>query len=444
MDYLANLAAGARRLSQRTSRNHTERMAPLHLCPLPNFFRRWAGCGLLLAALLAAGCGGKAPETLQPETQALLVAGDRALQMHDFETAFAYADSAEMQQSRVADPEFLRGRIYSEMMRYDEAEKAYRNALRIDPQYPGIWNNLGNNAVRQERYREGIALYRKELALRPSPVPWRGIGMTYVELGAADSARMAFGEALRLDSNYVSVYTDLAQLLQDDGAYDEALRYAMQALRRDPENLSAVYLVGNLYNLQGKNAEAIPYLARAVERWPWHNPSYYALGQALVRTGRQEEGKQLLEKAEQLRALDAKINQMEMTVRNVPSDAYGHAGMASLLRRAGRYNDAMHAYRVAVSLQPENLEFRNNIAALHLLRGDTLEAVRWYREALDLDPGRKDPTSTDILLNLGVVYAISGDMASARQAWQAVLEVKPGEPNASRYLASSAAEPARR
>ena len=52
-----------------------------------------------------------------------------------------------------------------------------------------------------------------------------------------------------------------------------------------------------------------------------------------------------------------------------------HRGDDPADRRAGRYGDAMHAYSVALFLAPDNLEFHNNVAVLHLLQNDTTAAI---------------------------------------------------------------------
>ena len=124
------------------------------------------------------------------------------------------------------------------------------------------------------------------------------------------------------------------------------------------------------------------------------------------------------------------IGYLEKTVAKLPQDAYAHASLAGALRMASRYNDAMHAYQVALSLDPENLEFHNNVAALHFLRNDTTAAIRTYHYIVE-----KAPETVDAWLNLGVLYALSGDNASARRAWQAALHQQPDHPDAKRYLA---------
>ena len=390
---------------------------------------------LLIGTLAVAGCRSEpepepVPALLDAKTQAFLIEAEAALKGHLFGRALAYTDSAEARVPEGADVHFLRGRIYSEMARFGPADSAYERALALRPDYEGAWNNLGNNAVRQQEYRKGIALYHKELAREPAPVPWRGIGRAYVELGRVDSARQAFEHALAVDSSYALAHQDLARLYEDEGAFERALHHARRALELDPENHSTRYLVGSLLVQAGQAEAALPYLEAVAEAWPWHHASHYNLGQALVQLGREDEAKAYLDRAEALRALQAKIAQRETGVRSFPEDPYAHAALASALRRAGRYNDAMHAYKVALFLKPDETDFQNNVAILHLLRGDNDEAIRWFENVLE-----QDSTLVDVWMNLGVVYAKSGRAAEARRAWETALRQEPGHVQARAYLA---------
>ncbi len=396
---------------------------------------RRATLGLLLVLCGLAACGRVEPppdvaQPMSPAVQRLLVQGTEALQQHAFVRAFAFADSAEARAPGLADVPFLRGRIYAELARLDEAEAAYRQALAIRPTYPGAWHNLGNTAYRQQKYSEAVGYYQRELAAHPDPRPWRGIAQAYVELGKTDSARYAFEQALALDSTFAQAHFGLALLLDDLGDTEGALYEAQRAAAHEPDSPEYQYHVGAYLVRLGRPAEALDRLQGVIEQWPWHQGAHYNMAQALMRLGRTEEAQGIQERAEGLRKLQAQISHHENTARVQPTDPYAHAGLGSLLRRAGRYNDAMHAYQVALYLNPENLEFRNNVAVLHLLQHDTTAAIQTFEQIV-----RADSAYAHAWLNLGSLYAMSGEPEKARAAWRTVLRIEPGNELARRSLA---------
>lgn len=388
----------------------------------------WFASVVIAFGVIATGCGRSGGPTQQleaqpmtPRLERLLQQGSEALRRHEFTRAFALADSAELVAPDLADVPFLRARIYSELARLDVADSLYRRVLEIRPDYPGAWHNLGNTAFRQQRYSEAISSYRREFDAHGDAQPWRGIGRAYVELGKTDSARIAFERAISVDSTLHQAHFSLALLLEDLGDLEGALASAGRALALDPDNHEYRYYAASYLVRLGRPVEAVEPLAKVIDEWPWHQGANYNMAQALIRTGRTREGRAFQDRAEKLRDLQAQISHHENTVRVQPTNAHAHAGLGTLLRRAGRYNDAMHAYQVALFLEPANLEYRNNLAVLHLLRRDTTVAIRVLEEIL-----RADSTNINTWINLGSLYALSGDKARARAALLTALRMDPG------------------
>lgn len=392
--------------------------------------RSYLLAGVLGVALVACGeTGSEDASSMSPVVAQYLQRGSQALEAQRFRRALAFVDSASRIGERSPDAEILRGRIYSEMGHFEKADSAYALAAQLDEDYRGVWLNRGNTAYRMSEYREAIKYYHRELDHHPRAAPWRGIGRAYVELGVPDSAEWAFKKALAADSTYAPAYHSLALLYEDEGEFEKALRYARQALRRDTANTGFEYQVGELALRNGREREALRHLVEVRQDQPWHQGAHYNIGRALTRLGREEKAKEFMDRAEELRQLESKIQHLQSTVRSVPDDPYAHAALGSALRRAGRNEEAMHAYKIAAYLDPTFTDVRNNIANLYLVQHDTSRAIQEYRSIL-----RQDSSLVEIWTNLGVVYALSGREDQARAAWQEALERDPDHARASKYL----------
>lgn len=392
--------------------------------------QRWAGFFLILAIL---GACRERPTTyppLRPEVQTLMVKAEQALQQQQLIRAVQLADSAGALQPDHPDILFFKGRLYTHMRLLDEANSLYRQVAQIVPDYPGLWHNLANNAARRGRFREAIALFRRELAQHPNALSWRGIGQAYLELGKPDSAHLAFQTALQRDSTYAEAWLDQAELYENEGRYDEALQAAHRAWELAPQSLVARYRLGNLLLLTGQLEPARLLLEAVVQEAPWHQAAHYSLGRVLQRLGEPEAARQMLERAEALRALQAKVEQAEFLVANTPRDPYAYATLGSLLRRLGQYREALYAYQVALLLDPSNREFQNNMAVLHLLIGEEDQAIVLLETAL-----QRDTTFVDGWINLGILYARQGHLEAARRSWERALRLAPDRPEPRRYLA---------
>lgn len=385
------------------------------------------------------GCGKKqvsSQDEFDPVVRRFLIEGTDALKRLEFDRALALVDSAERRTPNNADLHFLRGRIYSELVCWDDAEISYRKTLDLLPDYRGVWNNLGNNEYRKRAYNKAITCYKKELEGNQAAIPWTGMGRTYIQLGLNDSAKYAFWQAILLDSTYAPAYFNLAILENDEGNPEAAFENAHRALSLAPANLDYRYQVGTALMKMARSEEAIQYLEPVAEARPWHHATYYNLGRAYMRLGWEEKAQEYMDRAESLRAQDSEIGNLENAVVTTPWSPVNHAALGVALRRAGRYNDALHAYMIGLHLDPENPEIMNNLASLCLIRGDTTLAINYYRTIL-----MNNPFSIDIWLNLGVVYALSEDVEQAEAAWRSVLRISPDNLRAITYLKKIGKQP---
>ena len=364
-----------------------------------------------------------------PMADYFLMEGNKFLKKHDFKRALALADSAELYAIKKDDVYFFKGRIYSELGRFAKADEAYNNTININPNYIGAWNNLGNNAFRQQNFSQAVKYYNKEIIKNKTSIPFRALGRAYVELGKTDSARICFKHSIDINNNYASAYLNLAQLEEDEGNLNKALNHASRAYALEPNNIEYQYVYSTILVQMDRGKEAIYSLREIIKEWPWHHGAHYNLARALIQSGQTIEGQQYLDKSEKIRATQAKIDHLENTIRALPDDPYSYAALAFALRKVGRFNDSMHSYKVALYLDPDNYDIWNNVANLYLLQKDTIKALNTYNYIVD-----KNPALIDIWLNMGVVYALANQKENAIYSWERALKYQPENVSAIKYL----------
>ena len=371
---------------------------------------------IVLLLLLVLGC---APKMTDPRAASCLEQAAKALHSGAFLSGLAHADSARRLAPKSPDAHFLRGRLLFEMGYMEKAREAYKAALDLQRDYEGAWHTVGNIAFQLRQYPQALACYRHEASLRNAPMPWHGMGGTFVALGLAESARWAYQKAMAADPGYAPVYAGLADLHQTDGAYEEALRYARLASTLSPENVDFRYKVGAYLVRTGDYEGAATHLRPITESHPWKYGALFNLGRALGHLGRQEESERFLAQAEQARAEQAVVEMQGRRVRNVPTDFSARISFAQALRQSGRFAEALRAYDVALSLRPNNLALRNNVATLYLERGDTTEALSRYYHVLQQDSTIVMPTPSSIILLrfLSESIFMSTNVASASHAF---------------------------
>lgn len=111
----------------------------------------------------------------------------------------------------------------------------------------------------------------------------------------------------------------------------------------------------------------------------------------------------------------------------ISSYAYANAGLA--YERAGRYREAIRAYRRSLKADPGNIKVLVNLGNVYARLGMRREAEEAYRKALKVDPGR-----FEVHFNLGSLYYMEGKFGKAREALERARSIRPDSPAVLYYL----------
>jgi len=134
-----------------------------------------------------------------------------------------YQPPKETKKTGDANEYFLLGCEYENSHSYKEAIEAYKESLRMNPNYPDAYINLG---------------------------------VVYYKLGKYSDAIEAFKEAAKVEPNSLLVYRKLGTAYIIRGAYSEAVDAFRKATDIDPNNAEAHFNLGIAYFLTGDKTAA--------------------------------------------------------------------------------------------------------------------------------------------------------------------------------------------
>ena len=119
----------------------------------------------------------------------------------------------------------------------DDAEAAYRDALRIDPTFVSAMTNLGNLRFRRGDEAGAVKLYELALALDPDqPEAHYNLGFIQFEKGHADLALPFFERAVELDPGFADAHFNLASVLEHLGRMNDARQHWKVYLDLEPDS----------------------------------------------------------------------------------------------------------------------------------------------------------------------------------------------------------------
>jgi Flp pilus assembly protein TadD len=161
------------------------------------------------------------------------------------------------------------GNLYLRLGRVDEAVAAYRQALKLDPQFVSAWVNLADAWRAQGREQEVEATLREGLAKLPrSPDLLHALGLAQVRKGDRSAALKSLGDAARLAperSRYAYVW---AVALHAAGRSDEAVAALRAADRRHPYDVAILRTLVSIQRERGETRAALDSARKLAEALP--------------------------------------------------------------------------------------------------------------------------------------------------------------------------------
>lgn len=139
-----------------------------------------------------------------------------------------------------------------------EAEKAFRDAINLDPGSADAQFGLGNVYIRQGQLAAAEAAYRAAVNSNPNMSSAHlNLGVVYYQMEQLSKAEEEFSAVLRLAPNDAQALYLMAAVRIQGKQYAEAEKLLNQAKLAQPDLAEVYYGLGALYKLQGKKAEAI-------------------------------------------------------------------------------------------------------------------------------------------------------------------------------------------
>jgi TolB-like protein/Tfp pilus assembly protein PilF len=215
----------------------------------------------------------------------------------------------------------------------------------------------------------------------------------------------SFQQAIAHDPAYAPAYSGLAEAyamlgfrggLPSKDALSGAKKAALKAIELDDslaEPHASLAFIAETYEWDWPAAERE--YKRALELNPGYAQAHNWYGGLLTYTGRFNEGV-----AEAVRARE--LDPLSLPLNNA---------LAGRLLAAGRYDEALRQVQTTLALDEHFAPAHQTLGWVYLHGGKTDDAIREFQNALQL----AGPADTDIQLDLGFAYAVSGHPDEARK-----------------------------
>jgi tetratricopeptide (TPR) repeat protein len=223
----------------------------------------------------------------------------------------------------------LAGLIHSYRGENQAAQLYLERAVKLWPDQPVYWINLGMFYLRTSRVAEADEALRRSLVISPSPTAYRLLGLIRLDQNAGEGAIDFLKKSLDLTKDDVRSWYYLGLAHQSLAQNDSALTCYQEALRLAPRDYYANLQLGKLYLKRGQRKDALDHLKIALEIRPDESELFRLLSEAFLGAGDSESALTWAR-----RAADAK-----------PDDPQSHYQLGLVLARMGRSEESIRAFR---------------------------------------------------------------------------------------------------
>ncbi|QOV12792.1 tetratricopeptide repeat protein [Viridibacillus arvi] len=201
------------------------------------------------------------------------------------------------------------------------------------------FNEQGIKAIQEKRYEDAVKAFTQAIEAEPNnTVGYINFGNLLASMDETERAERFFQKAITLDEKAATAYYGLANLYYNSERFMEAAKLYEIAIRLGIEGEDAFYMLGKSFERAGETKLALPYLQRAAELAPEDVQVRLAYGILLC----------------SLEMFDVAQKELQYVIDQDWNNADAHYNLGVLYAvSTERTEDALYHLKQAFTLQPE-------------------------------------------------------------------------------------------
>ena len=253
--------------------------------------------------------------------------------------------------SNVASTHAALGNALAALDRNDASAIEYKAALQLAPD-AALESSLGVSLSRLRRFDEAMEHFQTAVKLAPNfPEAFSNMGQVMLDQGKTEAAIAYFAEALKLNPKLTLAEINTANAYFSLQKFDDALSHLRNATTLDPDQPGAYKMMGDIFLTRHQPDEAVRCYRDALTRIQRINPSfvpaYLSLANAQVEAGQ----------------LSAAITTYESALQFAPNDPGVHNALGEALLQDNHPAEAAQHFARALELAPQDPRIRQNYEA---------------------------------------------------------------------------------
>ena len=303
---------------------------------------------------------------------------------------------------------------------YIEAVRYYSKAIDKMPGFPILYCVLGDVYRAMGKFEEAIIEYKMARWIDSLYIPaYYGLVQAYQEMGEYEAAIDTYHKFIAIHPNNPVLHSQIANLYFMKGDYERAVSYYQSALLLGPKNEGASEIAQTLgfllqHFVENEDAAVLSFLTAYVI--DTINPDIYVgLGAAFYEKEDYENALKVYRRAIELQPTNAKIHcnlgfllwglgdlteaikEYELSIKYAPDYAIAHNNLGVIyLDDLAQIQKASECFKAALDFDPNYALAHYNYARCLAIRGEKIEAAKYYRAALDINASTNEMDPVEI------------------------------------------------
>ncbi len=357
----------------------------------------------------------------------LVMAGHVSISLHRYKDARGY-----YQRVQTLDPQ------NSEIQNYLEKVKAADAGLQTNVMSNDTLYEAAQAKVQEDDRQAAISLLEQLLDQDDThALAHNDLGVLNYETGNMPAALKHYQKAAELMPENENFQKNLADFywveLRDS---QRAMKTYIQALKLDPLDVEVHLSCGQICLSLGKKADARDFFTTALDVEPWNEDARKLMQQLEQTAGASDSHDSNPGLCEPSR-VDAPADDRQVAINDLkrllvqsPDNAEAHNDLGVLFYECGDKNNALKYYEQAVQLDPKVPNYRKNLADFYLIeQSRAKDAMKLYLSVLE-----DNPEDIESLVATGMVCAFIGKPDDAKHFYHRALEIEPWNQDAQSAL----------
>jgi len=230
---------------------------------------------------------------------------------------------------------------FSDMDKYDLAEKYFNEAIFAEPEDADVWFNSGRLFFYSGKYTRAKESFKNAIKYRKAFVEaYSMLAKTYLSDGDKEGALNVMLKANEAVPDNNDIMNNTALVYMETGNLNYARTLSEKIIKKSPKFIPAYVTLGNVYYYQKKYEYARFIYLKALDEGGDNGEIYTNLGLVTSKLEGKDQSYDLLKKG----------------VDKSPNNSYTHLNMGELLLSSGDYEGALSELKLAVKINPRLVE----------------------------------------------------------------------------------------